>query len=189
MKPVYNYEVTKCSDAKLVSKKHQRGTGTPRPKWPKIKMLAIPVFGGRVGLCTSREEFLQALMYLSQSTPENDLAYAAGVTTGLRSPTAGRLYLVGVFDGTLRTLVHELAHVTFMLSDDIGIETDDGAREAFCYFLDSMFEQFQETIEDVGDKMFLAEMERKEKEQAEKDAKKAKKGVADLKAISKEVNP
>lgn len=189
MKITGKWEITKFSDGKLTAKKYQRGKDQPRPKWPKIKMLAIPVFGGRVGLCTTREEFMQALAYLSRSTSDRDLAYAAGVTTGLQSPTSGRLYLVGVFDGTLRTLVHELAHVTFMLSDDIGIETDEGAREAFCYFLDSMFEQFQETIEDVGDQMMLAEMERKEKERAEKDAKKAKKGTAELKAISKEVNP
>lgn len=52
-----------------------------------------------------------------------------------------KVSIVGVFDGTRGTLVHELAHATFNIMDYIGQPVDAEHSEAFCYLQTDLYEQ------------------------------------------------
>lgn len=47
----------------------------------------------------------------------------------------GRVVLVGVFDGSIDTLTHEVAHGMIKILDVCGVPIDDHNSEAFCYLL------------------------------------------------------
>lgn len=53
----------------------------------------------------------------------------------------GKHSVVGVFDGSRGTLVHELAHAAFNVMQYIGQPVDADHSEAFCYLQTSFYEQ------------------------------------------------
>lgn len=55
--------------------------------------------------------------------------------------------IVGVFDGSLATVVHELAHATIAICTNVGIPITDNNSESFCYLLDSLFKQASSYID------------------------------------------
>jgi hypothetical protein len=67
-----------------------------------------------------------------------------GAATCFRNESHGEnLYLIGIFNGDIATLVHECAHVTFYTCRDVGVSIDpDEANETYCYLLDRMFSHF-----------------------------------------------
>lgn len=114
-----------------------------KPKWPKLPRFLVPLFHcANVYLCVSKAEWHQALSNLKQ--PEQDLSFSNGRTMHFCNASTGEnLYLVGVFDKSVSTLVHECAHATFYCCHDVGvtIETDQ-PNETYCYLLDRMFSHF-----------------------------------------------
>jgi hypothetical protein len=53
-------------------------------------------------------------------------------------------FLIGVFDGRIRTFVHELAHVVFDICGYYQIPArEDEANEFYCYCYDFLFDRFQ----------------------------------------------
>lgn len=113
-----------------------------KTKWPKIPSYLIPLFqSSHVYLCVTREEWQQAESALSIPHFEGN---CPGLTRHYQhSETGENLYLIGVFDGALRTLVHECAHACFFVCSDVGVPIDTSqANETYCYMLDRMFDHF-----------------------------------------------
>ena len=73
-------------------------------------------------------------------------------------------FMVGVFDGASGTLVHELAHATFFILAHVGVPVKEGKpNEAFCYLLDSMYD-------DLMPHLYQAQMETANESDNEKPA-------------------
>lgn len=49
------------------------------------------------------------------------------------------VHLVGVFNGKVSTLVHELGHVTINILEWCGVPINSECSEAFCYLQDHLF--------------------------------------------------
>ncbi|MGX5067646.1 hypothetical protein ACWKYH_06620 [Enterobacter sp. UPMP2076] len=114
-----------------------------KDKWPKLPCFTIPLFqSANVYLAVTREQFHQADAFLGGSIGEKP--FNSGLTSNYENTGTGeRVYLVGVFDNQLSTLVHEVAHACFYACDDVGVTTKtDEANETYCYLLDRMFSHF-----------------------------------------------
>jgi hypothetical protein len=118
------------------------------PEYAYIPYFPIPVFGGKLLLCLSREEWAGvAMMY--DSDPDTD--GCKGLSIQYRTPEDGRIYAIGIFDGAVDTLVHELDHAVFHILGDVGIPVEDGAaNEAHAYILGwlmkEVFPVFNESV-------------------------------------------
>lgn len=118
-----------------------------KPKWPKLPRFFVPLFHcANIYLCRSKEEWIQAERCLG--VDDADLSFANGrVRHFSNEDTGGNLYLVGVFDNSISTLVHECAHATFYCCSDVGVTTNPAdANETYCYLLDRMFTAFMPHI-------------------------------------------
>ncbi|EPK9723503.1 hypothetical protein MMI32_004213 [Klebsiella pneumoniae] len=114
-----------------------------KTKWPKLPRFYVPLFHcANVYLCRSREEWGQA--EASIGLPPADLKGSVGrCREFINDETGEHLYLIGVFDNELATLVHECAHATFYCCSDVGVTVKtDQPNETYCYLLDRMFSAF-----------------------------------------------
>jgi hypothetical protein len=103
------------------------------PKYAYIPYFPIPVFGGKLLFCRTREEWA-AIAHMYDGDPDTD--GCKGLSIQYRTPEEGRIYCIGVFDGAVDTLVHELDHAVFHVLGDVGIPLEDGAaNEAHTYLL------------------------------------------------------
>lgn len=112
-------------------------------KWPKLPRFFIPLFHtANIYLCRSKEEWLAAELALG--VPLSDVSFNNGRCRHFSDDETGEnLYLVGVFDGNISTLVHECAHATFYCCNDVGVTIDTGAaNETYCYLIDRMVSEF-----------------------------------------------
>jgi hypothetical protein len=104
---------------------------TTSAQWFEIPVFPIPVFGGKLMLCCSREEW-SALAEAYAGDPDTEGCH--GLTIRYRTKEDGRVYAIGVFDGNIDTFIHELAHAVFFLLGDVGVTLEDGgANEAYTY--------------------------------------------------------
>ena len=98
-----------------------------------VKTCPVPLYGGSVWLAKSIED-IQACVALLGGDPPPDKA--AGLAYPCAYHKRSKVYLVGVYDGSISTLAHELAHTTFFILSDCGVPVEPGAHnEAFCYLL------------------------------------------------------
>lgn len=114
-----------------------------KTKWPKLPRFFVPLFHtANIYLCVTKEQWQQSMKCLN--APERNLSFSNGLTMQFSDDdTAENMYLIGVFDGKLSTLVHECAHATFYVCNDIGIDIETNQRnETYCYLLDRMFSHF-----------------------------------------------
>lgn len=112
-------------------------------KWPKLPSFLVPLFqSANVYLCRTREEWHQACVYLG--TSPDGIEMLQGVATCYRNEKDGEnLYLIGVFNDDISTLVHECAHIAFYTCRDVGVTVEvDSANETYCYLLDRMVTHF-----------------------------------------------
>jgi hypothetical protein len=95
----------------------------------------VPLFGGEVVVCRSRSEWAYAMRHYRQD--DDSEKFAGGRAMSLVDvETRERTYLIGVFDGSIGTLAHELGHVCFYIVDSVGVKIEDGGtNETFCYLL------------------------------------------------------
>lgn len=118
------------------------------PDYFEIPVFPIPIYNGRVLLCVTPDEWASvAAVY----DGEPDTEECKGLSIRHYTPEEGRVYVVGVFDRSVDTFVHELAHATFFLLGDVGLELEDGgANECFTYIIGFMmreiFPVFQKRI-------------------------------------------
>ena len=120
-------------------------------KWPKLPCFTIPLFHcANVYLAVTREQFQQADAFLGGSI--GDKPFNSGLASNYENTETGeRVYLIGVFDKQLATLVHECAHVCFYACDDVGVTTEPGdANETYCYMLDRMFSHFAPVVAELA---------------------------------------
>lgn len=109
-----------------------------KAKTASVKLLGIPafpvpIFGGKVVLCTSSQEWDALAAAFSDATGTDG---CKGLAMRYYSEEHGRVYAAGVFDKAVDTLVHELAHATFFLLGDVGIPVASGEdNESFTYVL------------------------------------------------------
>lgn len=106
----------------------------------KTRVLDVPIFSARIVLLTTREAFLRRRARLTDDPLDLDDANGC-------SSDHGMCYLVGVFDGRLATLVHELGHTAFKILHDCNVPVRrDGQMEAFCYLQEYLFEQLRSSV-------------------------------------------
>lgn len=114
-----------------------------KTKWPKLPRFFVPLFHcANVYLCRSKEEWQQAEKALGVSLA--DVRMFNGACRHFFDDVTGEnVYLIGVFDNSVSTLVHECAHVSFYVCSDVGVTTKpEDANETYCYLLDRMFSAF-----------------------------------------------
>ncbi|WP_370429185.1 hypothetical protein [Klebsiella michiganensis] len=114
-----------------------------KTKWPKLPRYLIPLFqSANIYLCRSKDEWVQAEMAIGVSLA--NVSMVNGMCRQfVNDETGENLYLVGVFDNSIATLVHECAHATFYCCSDVGVTTHHAdANETYCYLLDRMFSAF-----------------------------------------------
>lgn len=114
-----------------------------KSKWPKLPSYKIPLFHcAWIYLAQSKEEWLQAEAALGIAPA--DPSFNSGMCRHyFNDKTGENLYLVGVFNGSPATLVHECAHATFYTCYDAGVTVKTNeANETYCYMLDRMFAYF-----------------------------------------------
>ncbi|ELY4865852.1 hypothetical protein ACVV7N_004111 [Cronobacter sakazakii] len=114
-----------------------------KSKWPKLPRYFVPLFhSANVYLARSREEYAQACEHLKVDV--GSLNSLAGTCRHYQNEdTNENLYLIGVFNGDIATLVHECAHATFYCCHDVGVVIEaHKANETYCYLLDRMFSHF-----------------------------------------------
>lgn len=93
----------------------------------------IPLFGGEVWLCKSHDEWANAMKFCKET---DDSTQSAGRCLTLRYKSGVRLYIVGVFDGSIGTLSHELSHAVFNLLRHVNVSVKaDDSNETFCYLM------------------------------------------------------
>ena len=105
-----------------------------------MKRKQIPMYGGGLCVVKSRKEYRAARQAIVGDTEEDDSHRTdEGVTECLTAKDGRMTYLVGVFAGGRRTLVHELGHVTFMVLKNCGVNYTSGNHESYCYLLDTLY--------------------------------------------------
>lgn len=123
-----------------------------KTKWPKLPHYLIPLFNcADIYLCRSRGEWVQAEMAIG--VPLADVSMNKGICRHFVDDTTGmHLYLIGVFDNSISTLVHECAHAAFYCCSDVGVTINPSeANETYCYILDRMFGYFLPYIAESED--------------------------------------
>jgi hypothetical protein len=110
-----------------------------KPKqWPaKIKRHRIPIYGGYLMVVKSLADQKAVLDFMGVEK-DAPCKSDAGSTMFLTNSKGVAHFLVSVFSGGTQCLVHELAHVTFMVLNHAGV-TETGNNEAHCYLLDALY--------------------------------------------------
>ena len=115
-------------------------------KWPgkEVSPYHIPIYGGMVYFVTDREVFADVRSYMTESVEHDDTQrFSLGCVQELmNNETGARCYVMGVFDGDMATLVHELGHLTIDILTNAGIDITEQNSEAFCYLLDTLYQRF-----------------------------------------------
>lgn len=106
-----------------------------RKKTSRPVMFDVPLFGGEVVLCRSRAEWAHAMRHYGQD--DDSANFAGGRAMSLvDEKTRSHSYVIGIFDGSVGTLSHELAHAVFYILDSAGVKIENGGtNETFCYML------------------------------------------------------
>lgn len=115
-------------------------------KWPKKKLhwQFIDLYNVGVWMATSRKVYNQAMTYLKSECRAEGVA---GRASYLLSDTGNSLFIVGVFDGGMDTLVHELGHTALQLCAFLNIDPSAAQGEPFCYIQSFLFDKFKDRID------------------------------------------
>lgn len=114
-----------------------------KTKWPKLPHYLIPLFqNAHVYLCTTKEQW--GLACKSIQCPAGETFGMSGLAQTFHDEDTGQLlYLLGVFDGNVATLVHECSHVAFYVCRDTGVPTEASlSSETYCYLQERIFSAF-----------------------------------------------
>lgn len=112
-----------------------------KPSRPKpAKEFQIPIYGGVVLLFKTRRAYENAVQFIANS--EIDTRGSCGICTGLQDKEGRSLYLIGWFDKTRSTLVHESGHLALNVLERAGMDPQDSGGEALCYLLGYITREF-----------------------------------------------
>lgn len=110
----------------------------------------VPIYGGIVKVYDLREEFVKDYkVYVKEKDePDDDFTNADGATAiSETDPDGYPVYLVGIFEDDVDTLVHECAHLTIHIVERAGFEITNDTSEPFCYLLGDLFLKIQSALE------------------------------------------
>ena len=108
----------------------------------------IPVYGGRVIICITREahdrehEALDGGKYKQANQ-------VRGVCSFHTEKDNRAVYLLGVFEETQQTLVHELVHLVFGVLSHASVPITRRNDEAFAYLMDTLFKESTDAIKRI----------------------------------------
>lgn len=104
------------------------------------KLVRVPLFPVDVHVCTSLRAFRKAMK--GYGVEPIEVSHLAGVVVSEALEKHGCV-LVGVFDGKVSTLVHELFHATVHVLDYVGVPTETGkSNEPYAYVLEFLYTEF-----------------------------------------------
>lgn len=132
----------------------------------------IPLYGGTVYFCTDREEFTQVYNHMTATKCEDYTEGSLGIVSTPRGHNGEAAYVVGVFDGSLNTYVHELGHLAIDVLERAGCPITNEASEAFCYLIGHLAGEFQSAF--VSSQTALLAEQAKEKAKHDRQKRKAK---------------
>jgi len=113
-----------------------RKAKTASVQWLEIPVFPIPIYAGKLMVCLTRDEW-SSLAQAYDGDPDTE--GCKGLCIRYKSDEDGRVYAIGVFDGTIDTFMHELAHAAFFILGDVGVTLEDGAaNESYTYLLGFM---------------------------------------------------
>lgn len=107
---------------------------------PDSATYRVPLYGGRMLLCFTREAYQSALEELD-GEPDPQLKEYVGVLTEQsegKKPVR-KVWLLGWFDKNLGTLIHELSHTTFRVLRHAGVGISQTNDEAYAYLMDALY--------------------------------------------------
>lgn len=103
-----------------------------------IAQYHVPIYGGIVKLCTTREDFLSILEEHDEDS-ELNVADCCGISKFIYCEEGeGPVYAVGVFDEDLLTVVHEFGHIAVYIADHAGWQISEATTEPFSYLLEEL---------------------------------------------------
>ena len=103
---------------------------------PPVLTISVSPYPAVLHFTTSREAYLIERARHTQETV--DIGDANGIASDF---DGGMTHIVGVFDWSRKTLVHELGHVCIKVLERCGVPIDQRTSEVFCYLLDDLFGQ------------------------------------------------
>lgn len=107
----------------------------------KTKMVNIGIYPAIVIATSRRAEFKRLYAKRIPHRDAPDLSHADGI-----SSDHDGYFLVGVFNGELGTLVHELAHTAFKVLHHVNVRADHKHQEAFAYLQQWLYDELRSLI-------------------------------------------
>jgi hypothetical protein len=107
----------------------------------KTKMMILGIYPAIVIATTSRAEYKRIYAKRIGRKLKGGLEHADGISSDHHG-----YYLVGVFNGELGTLVHELAHTAFKILRHVNVPASFKHQEAFAYLQQFMFDDLHALI-------------------------------------------
>ncbi|HDR9868488.1 TPA: hypothetical protein QDE31_01695 [Burkholderia cenocepacia] len=105
-------------------------------KAARAVFIPIPLYGGEVVLCRTREEW--SAVAAKFGIPASSSAGTFGITHELQCEDGRRISLIGVFDGAIPTLAHELLHSAIATLAHVGIPINRETDEALTYLFEHL---------------------------------------------------
>ena len=99
----------------------------------------IPLYNGTVVFFNDPEKFQKALVMCGGPGDVIEVGTLGMCAPMVNEKTGERAYLLGVFDGQPRTLVHECGHLALQVAGAMNFDAGCGSGEPFCYLLDAVF--------------------------------------------------
>jgi len=104
-----------------------------------VRICSVPLYGGEVHLILSRKQMQAAAD--AYGAKINAEGFAGQFARLERGGGRERRYLIGVYEGGLSTLAHELGHAALDILQVAGIDAHSGNGEPFCYLLGHLFDE------------------------------------------------
>ena len=117
-----------------------------KPKWPKkyCKIVKIHLYGSSIYAFNSRKGFEKAAAYMNVDVSHYG---TDGISLPLEDKKDGSsIYILGIFDGKLDTLVHECAHITHFVAQKTGWDSSAGNGEPYCYLIGHIFKKLERFV-------------------------------------------
>lgn len=108
-------------------------------KWPKkdLKYIRVPLYNQIIWFVTDETVFAKVRDYLNMDMNGR----SAGVTIDAVNPNGQQIFLVGIFDGSHSTLVHEIIHCVDILSRYLGWDMSQARGEPAAYLAGFLYDE------------------------------------------------
>lgn len=104
-----------------------------------MKQVTLQPYGSVVHFFNNEAQMKRALKRHDEDLVSGCRGITYTIDLDVRPPKQRRLYIIGVFDGSITTLVHETGHATLDEAQYRGFDPCSGNGEAFCYLQGYLF--------------------------------------------------